>query len=178
MSAINPATVLAKIRSKIDAQQQVISLLEGELQNAILGGGTQTKTEVLGFDIAPATAGNNASLVFNDTTGDIDLVETDSSGNVVNTANGVTPSQDSIGFIYTEALNNEDTVHFMNAIDAGLDEMSHIEGGDELEQDALRQLLYQARALLGELRIEEQAWNGEINSEKTLRKEVNDFAKV
>ena len=47
-----------------------------------------------------------------------------------------------------------------------------------VDQDGLRQMLYQARALLGELRIEEQAWNGEVNSEKTLRKEVNDFAKV
>ncbi|NBV98340.1 MAG: hypothetical protein EBR67_02365 [Proteobacteria bacterium] len=37
-----------------------------------------------------------------------------------------------------------------------------------IDQEALRQMLYQARALLGELRIEEQAWNGEVNSEKTL----------
>lgn len=47
-----------------------------------------------------------------------------------------------------------------------------------LEQDSIRQLLYQARALLGELRVEEQHWNGEVNEEKQRRKELGDFAKA
>ena len=46
-----------------------------------------------------------------------------------------------------------------------------------LEQDTLRQLLYQARALLGELRVEEQHWNSEVNEEKSLRKALGDFTK-
>ena len=46
-----------------------------------------------------------------------------------------------------------------------------------LEQDTLRQLLYQARALLGELRVEEQHCNGEVNEEKQRRKELGDFTK-
>ena len=147
--AINPATVLAKIRSKIDAQQQVISLLEGQLQNAILGGGTSTKEAIIGFGSAEIS---NASFT--------------------------TAGTGSIGEIYNNAVDGNTVAQFITAIDAGLGEMGHVGDTDELEQDALRQLLYQARALLGELRIEEQAWNGEINSEKTLRKEVNDFAKV
>jgi len=47
-----------------------------------------------------------------------------------------------------------------------------------LEQDTLRQLLYQARALLGELRVEEQHWNGEVNEEKSRRKELGDLSKA
>jgi hypothetical protein len=46
-----------------------------------------------------------------------------------------------------------------------------------VEQDSLRQLLYQARALLGELRVEEQHWNGEVNEEKQRRKDLGDFTK-
>lgn len=140
MNAINPATVLAKIRSKIDAQQQVIGLLEGELQNAILGGGTAKRGELIGL-------------------------ETDS-------------GDTSIGGVYGNALGHAQSAVYLKAINAGLDQMGHVGDDKEVEQDALRQLLYQARALLGELRIEEQAWNGEVNSEKTLRKEVNDFAKI
>jgi len=49
---------------------------------------------------------------------------------------------------------------------------------DEVEQDGLRQLLYQARALLGELRVEEQHWNGEVNEEKGRRKELADMTKA
>jgi hypothetical protein len=66
-------------------------------------------------------------------------------------------------------------VEWLSAINSGL---GTFDPSGAIDQDALRQLLYQARALLGELRIEEQAWNGEVNSEKTLRKDVNDFAKV
>lgn len=46
-----------------------------------------------------------------------------------------------------------------------------------LEQDGIRQLLYQARALMGELRVEEQHWNAEVNEEKSRRKELIDFTK-
>jgi hypothetical protein len=46
-----------------------------------------------------------------------------------------------------------------------------------VEQDTLRQLLYQSRALLGELRVEEQHWNSEVNEEKQRRKELADFTK-
>jgi hypothetical protein len=49
---------------------------------------------------------------------------------------------------------------------------------DDVEQDGLRQLLYQARALLGELRVEEQHWNGEVNEEKGRRKELGDMTKA
>jgi len=48
---------------------------------------------------------------------------------------------------------------------------------DLVEQDTLRQLLYQARALLGELRVEEQHWNSEVNQEKERRKELAEFTK-
>jgi hypothetical protein len=48
---------------------------------------------------------------------------------------------------------------------------------DAADQDKLRQMLYQARALLGELRVEEQHWNQEVNIEKDLRKELKDMAK-
>lgn len=46
-----------------------------------------------------------------------------------------------------------------------------------LEQDGIRQLLYQARALMGELRVEEQHWNAEVNEEKSRRKELVEFTK-
>ncbi len=47
-----------------------------------------------------------------------------------------------------------------------------------LEQDAIRQLLYQARALMGELRVEEQHWNTEVSQEKDRRKDLQDFSKA
>lgn len=45
------------------------------------------------------------------------------------------------------------------------------------EQDIIRNMLYQARALLGELRVEEQQWNQEVQEEKARKKELTDFAK-
>lgn len=45
------------------------------------------------------------------------------------------------------------------------------------EQDIIRHMLYQARALLGELRVEEQQWNQEVQEEKARKKELTDFAK-
>jgi hypothetical protein len=46
------------------------------------------------------------------------------------------------------------------------------------EQDIIRHMLYQARALLGELRVEEQQWNVEAQEEKARKKELTDFAKA
>ena len=46
-----------------------------------------------------------------------------------------------------------------------------------VDQTSIRQMLYQARALLGELRVEEQHWNTEVNEEKSRRKDLGDFAK-
>lgn len=136
MGAINTAAYLASIRSKMDAQQQVVALLETELQNAILGGDNQSTNKLVNTAIKG---------IYDDVGG-----ETATAG-----ATWVTSMFD--------ALSDSASVGSLN---------------DPADQDTLRQLLYQARALLGELRIEEQAWNGEVNSEKTLRKEVNDFAKV
>ncbi len=45
------------------------------------------------------------------------------------------------------------------------------------EQDVIRNMLYQARAILGEFRIEEQQWNVEVQEEKSRKKELTDFAK-
>ena len=83
--------------------------------------------------------------------------------------------------IYEQAFGGTDPgakTELLAAINENLDRVGHVDPGEPVEQDALRQMLYQARALLGELRIEEQAWSEEVNSEKTLRKAVNDFAKV
>jgi hypothetical protein len=141
MGAINTAAYLASIRSKMDAQQQVVAMLEGELQKAILGGGNRTLQDLA----------------------DTDVTNTDSIAYIYDQA-GIDAGATGTGWVTT--INNVITTNFGAAVT------------DPADQDALRQLLYQARALLGELRVEEQAWNAEVNSEKTLRKEVNDFAKV
>jgi hypothetical protein len=131
MGAINTAAYLAQIRSRMDAQQQVVALLESELQKSILGNTTTTVGDITGVGGA-----------IDDIYQKLDGTAKTEWRKSIESAN--------VGFDPTAAV----------------------------DQDALRQLLYQARALLGELRIEEQAWNGEVNSEKTLRKDVNDFAKV
>jgi hypothetical protein len=115
----------------MDAQQQVVALLESELQKSILGSTITSVGDITG----PGGA--------------IDAIYQKLSG--------------------TAKFEWRDSIEDANV---GFD------ATDKVDQDALRQMLYQARALLGELRIEEQAWNGEVNSEKTLRKEVNDFAKI
>ncbi|MCH2226898.1 MAG: hypothetical protein MK033_03915 [Candidatus Caenarcaniphilales bacterium] len=142
MNSVNPAVILAGIRTKIDAQQQVVGMLEQQLQNAILGGNTKGKDTLVNDPVA----GSN-----------------------------------SINDIYEQAFGGTDPgakTELLAAINENLDRVGHVDPGEPVEQDALRQMLYQARALLGELRIEEQAWSEEVNSEKTLRKAVNDFAKV
>lgn len=63
------------------------------------------------------------------------------------------------------------------AIAKGVADFDIYDDTKPLEQDTLRQLLYQARALLGELRVEEQHWNGEVNEEKQRRKELGDMTK-
>ena len=132
MGAINTAQYLAQIRSRMDAQQQVVAMLETELQKSILGSTETTVNNIVGV------------------AGKIDTIYS-----------GAGLGDGGIGDVWLEAIQQGSTAE-TGAVD----------------QDFLRQALYQARALLGELRIEEQAWNGEVNSEKTLRKEVNDFAKV
>ena len=139
MGAINTAAYLASVRSRMDAQQQVVAMLESELQKSILGDTSTTIGDITGV------------------AGKIETIYSDA---------GITTA-DQTGFnAGTEWLNS------MNSGNAAFTDTN------AADQDFLRQALYQARALLGELRIEEQAWNGEVNSEKTLRKEVNDFAKV
>jgi len=118
----------------MDAQQQIVALLEGELQKSILGG-TATTVDTLKASVAT----------------------------IYGTINSPDQTGYKAGDQWTAAIN---------------DANSEFPGASAVDQDYLRQMLYQARALLGELRIEEQAWNGEVNSEKTLRKDVNDFAKV
>jgi hypothetical protein len=63
------------------------------------------------------------------------------------------------------------------AMQKGVADFDTFDTSIPLEQDTLRQLLYQARALLGELRVEEQHWNSEVNEEKQRRKELGDFTK-
>jgi predicted extracellular nuclease len=123
----------------MDAQQQVVALLESELQKSILGDSSTTVGDLIGV------------------AGKVETIYDDS---------GVsTPDQSNFNA-------GVEWLASINEANSGFADTS------EVDQDFLRQMLYQARALLGELRIEEQAWNGEVNSEKTLRKDVNDFAKV
>ncbi len=143
MGAINTAAYLASIRSKMDAQQQVVALLESELQKSILGDSSTKISDLTGLG------------------GSIDKIYT-ATGLIDNSGNGV----------------GQDWLDAINSANDGTDGNGGFPASQAIDQDFLRQMLYQARALLGELRIEEQAWNGEVNSEKTLRKEVNDFAKV
>jgi ABC-type transporter Mla maintaining outer membrane lipid asymmetry ATPase subunit MlaF len=122
MAAINTSQELGKVRSKINAMQQVISKLELELQTVILGGSGTAK----------------ATLVSN-----------------IRDTIGRTGENDLLG----------------KAFEDGVQSFS------ETDQTMLRQMLYQARAQLGELRVEEQQWNQEVNEEKARRKDLGDFAK-
>lgn len=155
MGAINTAGYLAKIRSRMDAQQQVVALLESELQKSILGGTSTTFAALLDKG-TPATSTSSAIQG-----GKIYEIYARGSMDAPDPyVTGFNAAQD-----WIDAMSQAST--------------SNTNSDDEsIDQEALRHMLYQARALLGELRIEEQAWNGEVNSEKTLRKEVNDFAKI
>ena len=140
MAAINSTQQLAKIRSQIDTQQQIIGQLEMELQYAILG--------------APSDAANK------------------SIGDIVDDVRGMYDSVTGGGVLGA-------------AMERGVKNFYEDKNGDvpdlktQLpEQDSIRHMLYQARALLGELRIEEQQWNEEAKEEKSRKKELTDFAKA
>jgi|GEM_PF-1501756 len=150
MGTINSAIQLSNIRSKIDAQQQVVSLLEAELQKTILGDNTQTIGGVIG-DIAAPTQ-NTIAGIYSGLMGPQD--PNNSYGD---------------GFDLYQALLNPFLLHFDYDSNGAMNE--------ELDQTAIRQILYQARALLGEFRVEEQHWNQEVNEEKARRKDLGDFAK-
>jgi hypothetical protein len=134
MGAINTSQQLAKVRSKIDAQQQVVAKLETELQQTMLG-------------------------------------EQRNAQNVLTGAGGI---QD----IYEGIPDGE---ILFAAIKSGI---KHFDGDTgtftnvALDQDLIRQMLYQARALLGELRIEEQHYNQEVQQEQSLRKSLIDLSKA
>jgi hypothetical protein len=130
MAAINTTQQLAKVRTKIDVQQQIINRLELDLQRAILGDATVTVPDILA-DINASYAGVPEGAVL--------------------TA----------------------------AVETGLEQFQEAGTlvGVEADQTVLRQMLYQARTMLGELRIEEQQYNTEVQEEKSRRKDLNDFAK-
>ena len=134
MAAINTSQQLAKVRSKIDAQQQVVALLESELQQTMLG--AERKVQ-----------------------------------NVLTGAGGITDIYAGIpdGGILFAAI-QDGIQHF----DAGTGTFTTV----DLDQDLIRQMLYQARALLGELRIEEQHYNQEVQQEQSLRKSLIDLSKA
>jgi hypothetical protein len=139
MAAINSTQQLAKIRSQIDLQQQIIGQLEMELQFAILGSPDSATSKSIG-----------------------DIV--DDIQSKYNTVTGGGP----LGAAVKAGVESfyKDKTGSVPDLDAQLP-----------EQDSIRHMLYQARALLGELRIEEQQWNQEVNSEKEAKKQLTDMAK-
>lgn len=140
MAAINSTTQLAKIRSQIDAQQQIIGQLEMELQMAILG--------------SPRSSGDRSVA---DLVGDIQSIyNTVSGGNYLGAS-----FEEGVKAYLSDKRGT--VLNFKNELP---------------EQDVIRHMLYQARALLGELRVEEQQWNVEAQEEKARKKDLTDFAKA
>jgi hypothetical protein len=140
MAAINTTSQLAKIRSQIDAQQQIISQLEMELQMAILG--------------SPRTDADR------------------SVGDLVRDIQGIydgVPGGNYLGSSFEEGVKS----YLSDKRGTVIDFNTEIP-----EQDIIRNILSSARALLGELRIEEQQYVAEANTEKELRKSLTDLAKV
>jgi len=135
MGAINTSVQLAKVRSKMDAQQQVVALLETELQQSILG------------------EQRNASYVMQ---GVRDIYA------------GISHAD---GQVLLTSLENNLKQYFTPGGNGSID-------ASTIDQDLLRQMLYQARALLGELRIEEQHYNQEVQQEQSLRKSLIDLSKA
>jgi len=127
MAAINSTRELAKIRAKIDIQQQIVSQLESELQMVIIGDNTKTL------------------------------------GNVI----------DEVQSLYAGA---PDGAGLAAAFEKGNDQLGS-QTANKAEQHIIRNMLSQARSLLGELRVEEQGWNQEVNEEKARRKDLTDLAK-
>jgi hypothetical protein len=86
---------------------------------------------------------------------------------------------DEVAKIYGDVQENKVYKGLTGAMQKGVQEIDGYGFDPEaaVEQDTLRQLLYQARALLGELRVEEQHWNGEVTEEKQRRKDLGDFTK-
>ena len=82
--------------------------------------------------------------------------------------------------VYGDAFNTK-YENLKDAINEGIadfgDGLGVPDEGDTLDQTGIRQMLYQARALLGELRVEEQHWNAEVNEEKARRKDLGEFSK-
>ncbi len=131
MAAINSTRELAKIRAKIDAQQQIVSQLESDLQQAILGSNSRTLANIVA-DVQSIYGGVPDGSI---------LAAAFSKGN--------------------DQLDNNKNGY----------------GDDVAEQHIIRNMLSQARSLLGELRIEEQAWNQEVTEEKNRRKDLTELAK-
>jgi hypothetical protein len=140
MAAINSTTQLAKIRSQIDVQQQIIGQLEMELQMAILG--------------SPRTSADRS---VGDLVGDIQGIYNSVSGGSY------------LGASFEEGVKG----YLSDKHGTVLDFKQELP-----EQDVIRQMLYVARALLGELRVEEQQWIVEAQQEKDLKKQLTDFAKA
>jgi hypothetical protein len=134
MGAINTSQQLAKVRSKIDAQQQVVAKLETELQQTIMGASRSTENVLTG------------------------------AGGIQDIYSGIPD-----GAILYAALKQG-----IQNFDGGTGTFTTV----ELDQDIIRQMLYQARALLGELRIEEQHYNQEVQQEQSLRKSLIDLSKA
>ncbi len=134
MAAINSTRELAKIRAKIDIQQQIVSQLETDLQLAIVGGfGTSSRT--------------------------LDVILAD------------------IQTMYTGAPDGAALAAAMRKGNDQLDLNGNGSGEEVPESEIIRNMLGQARSLLGELRIEEQSWNQEVNEEKARRKDLTELAK-
>ena len=140
MAAINSPQQLAKIRSQIDVQQQIISQLEMELQFAILGSPSKVSEGSLG-----------------------DLVDD------IQGLYGSVTGGSALGAALETGVKS--FVEDKTGQPADLDTI-------QPEQDSIRHMLYQARALLGDLRIQEQQWNEEVKEEKARKKELTEFAKA
>lgn len=134
MGAINTSQQLAKVRSKMDVQQQIIARLEMELQQTILG-------EQRGLQ------------------------------NILTGPGGI---QDMYTGVSDGAILYASMTEGLKHFDGGTGSFATVGA----EQDAIRQMLYQARALLGELRIEEQHYNQEVQQEQSLRKSLIDLSKA
>jgi hypothetical protein len=171
-SGRNSTIRLSIVRSQIDQQQQVIALLENRLQESILGG---TDAASISYDqTLPGILGEIADIY-----GDAGLP-----GSTV--GKDLTPAQvaqlqaDLKAGAITKAQYDAQYQQFdglTGAIAKGVADFDIYDNTKSLEQDVLRQLLYQARALLGELRVEEQHWNGEVSEEKSRRKDLGELTK-
>jgi hypothetical protein len=141
MAAINSTLQLAKVRSQIDAQQQIIAQLEMDIQAALVG-------ELTG----KATSSRLLSEIVEDIESIYDSV---TGGNY-------------LGAAFKKGVEQFVADKHGNQVD-----FSSVKP----EQDVLRDMLSRSRALLGELRIEEQSYVQEVNSEKESRKALLDLAK-